>query len=92
MGIYASLAEIYKFDGRISREQYIFNQQKCCQSHTCINTFPFGKSPPGAWRHAQLLGENRHSVCEGTHRGGEEGKQPCTLQETRLVTKVQRET
>ena len=38
MGIYASVAGRYKFGGRTPRQQYFFNQQKCRQSHTCINT------------------------------------------------------
>jgi hypothetical protein len=38
MGIYASVAGRYKLGGQISRHQYFFNQQECCQSHPCINT------------------------------------------------------
>jgi len=53
MGIYASVAGSYKFGGRTSREQYIFNQQECCQSHTCINTF----SLPASRDKNQSLGD-----------------------------------
>jgi hypothetical protein len=38
MDIYASVAGHYKLGGRILRHLYCFNQQECCQAHTCINT------------------------------------------------------